>query len=233
MTPEMNADETIAAEVPEKFRDSKTGKVNLDALITSYRELERKLSTMIPPPDTDEDRARVLNLLGVPDSPDEYEIDVSHGLFDIDRDMNCRLHAKGFTCDQAQEVYNLAAEKMVPMIMEIARDLQADREVERLVAAFGGPEQWREVSRQLLAFGRKNLPPDVLDNLSSSYEGVMALYRLMQGQEPGLSLRGDAEAAGESEGDLQSLMRDPRYWRQKDPAFVAKVTEGFRRMYAE
>ncbi len=29
------------------------------------------------------------------------------------------------------------------------------------------------------------------------------------------------------------MMRDPKYWRDKDPAFVAKVTEGFKSVYGE
>ena len=27
------------------------------------------------------------------------------------------------------------------------------------------------------------------------------------------------------------MMRDPRYWRERDPGFVAQVTEGFQRLY--
>ena len=30
---------------------------------------------------------------------------------------------------------------------------------------------------------------------------------------------------------LRALMRDPKYWRERDPAVVARVTEGFRRLY--
>lgn len=219
MTEETQQMNDPLASLPEKFRDAETGEVRLEALVKSYCELEKKLSSMPAPP-------------AVPASPDDYEIDVSHGLFAIDPEVNGRLHAKGFTAEQVQEVYALAAEKLVPAILELTQEFQADREVERLVAAFGGPEKWQEVSRQLLAFGKKNLPPDVLTNLSSSFEGVMALHRLMKGQEPGIAVR-EADSAATSEGDLRSLMRDPRYWREKDPAFVAKVTDGFRRMYGQ
>ncbi len=41
-----------------------------------------------------------------------------------------------------------------------------------------------------------------------------------------------AKATGAaSEAELQSLMRDPKYWRDKDPATIAKVTDGFKRIY--
>ncbi len=206
----------LTNEIPEKFKDAETGGLKTDALLQSYRELEKRLSQSPSAPKT----------------PEEYCIDCSHGLFESDAEVNKRLHAKGFTDDQAQEVYNLAAEKMLPMIMQITADFQADREVEKLVNHFGGPDKWKEVSRQLLAFGKKNLAPDVLESLSASHEGVLALHRMMQSDEPGIKRAGSGKQAGAAdEGELQGMMRDPRYWRDRDPSYVAKVTEGFQKIY--
>ncbi len=220
------------AEIPEKFWDDEKGAVRTDALLNSYLALEKKLSTMMPGMDTPEGKARAMKALGVPETPEEYSVDLSHGLFKTDPDVNKRLHALGFTPRQVQAVYDLAAEKLVPMIVEMADEFKADREIERLVAAFGGLEKWAEISRQLLAYGKKNFPADVLRSLASSFEGVMALHKMMKGGDaPGLNGSGAPEALGEK--DLQGMMRDPKYWQQKDPAFVAKVTEGFRKMYAE
>jgi hypothetical protein len=225
------------AAVPEKFRDAETGELRTDVLLASYRELEKKLSTMMPRPEDDESRQRVYRSLGCPECADDYELDITHGLFTADPEVNRRLHAKGLSNEQVQEVYNLAAERLVPAIFEMAQEYQADREVERLMSAFGGAERWAEVSRQLLSFGKKNLPPDVLGSLSSSFEGVMALYRMMQGQGGEPALVGPAlETAASGAADeitLRGMMRDPRYWRDRDPAYVAQVTGGFQRMYGE
>ncbi len=125
---------------------------------------------------------------------------------------------------------NFAVEKLMPVIASLAAEYQADREVEKLISHFGGPEQWKEISRQLLAFDQKNLPGDVLESLSGSFEGVLALHRMMKSDEPGLRKESDKPSALDDK-DLQSMMRDPKYWREKDPAFVAKVTAGFKRMY--
>jgi hypothetical protein len=192
---------------------------------------------MMPRPEDEDGRRRVQRALGCPECAEDYELDISHGLFTADPEVNRRLHAKGLTNEQVQEVYNLAAERLVPAIFELAQEYQADREVERLTAAFGGEERWAEVARQLLAFGQKSLPPDVLASLSSSFEGVMALYRMMQGQgaEPALS-GADLQSAAAGAADeitLRGMMRDPRYWRERDPAYVAQVTSGFQRMYGE
>ena len=27
------------------------------------------------------------------------------------------------------------------------------------------------------------------------------------------------------------MVRDPRYWRQRDPDFIGRVTEGFKKLY--
>lgn len=202
--------------VPQKFKDPQSGAINVPAIVNSYTELERKMSERPSAPKT----------------PEEYCINCDHGMFEPDADVNQRLHAKGLTQEQMQEVYDLAAEKLIPMIMELAGDFQADREVEKLINHFGGQDNWKEVSRQLLAFGQKSLPGDVLENLSSSYEGVMALYRMMKGEQP-IMTKGDAQEQGSADmNEIKSLMRDPKYWKEKDPATVAKVTEGFKKIYS-
>ncbi len=215
-TPNLLIEDVNPSIVPEKFKNPQTGALRLEALVNSYSELERKMSGKSAPPK----------------SPQDYCINCDHGMFEADPDVNRRLHAKGMSEEQVQEVYDLAAEKMVPMIKDIANDTQADREVEKLMAHFGGAEKWQEVSRQLLAFGQKNLPADVLDNLSSSFEGVQALYRMMKSDEPGLRRTSENPSALGAQ-EMQSMMRDPRYWRDRDPAFVAKVTEGFQKIYGE
>jgi hypothetical protein len=219
--------------LPDKFWDAENGVVRTDALIKSYIELEKRMSTSIPEPTDEETRARFLRAAGVPASPEEYQIAVKDGLFEPDFELNTRLHAKGFTPEQVQEVYDLAVEKMVPMMLEMASEFQADREIDRLIAHFGGQDQWREASRQMLAFGQKNLPAPVLEGMSSSYEGILALYKMMQSGEPQtLGAKGKAMSSN-ADKDLQSMMNDPKYWRDKDPAFIAKVTDGFKNLYSE
>lgn len=208
-------DTNLLTDIPEKFKDPSTGAVRVNDLAKSYGELEKKLSAQP----------------SAPKSHDEYCVNCDHGLFGVDAELNKRFHEKGFTNEQVQFVYDLAAEKMVPMIVDMAANYQADRELEKLLAQFGGEEKWKEVSRQLLAFGRKNLPGDVLETLSSSHEGVMALYRMMKGDAPAIGKNPAAQSGNPAELELQSMMRDPKYWRDQDPSFISKVTEGFKNLY--
>ncbi len=219
--------------LPDKFWDARKGEVRLEALIKSYLYLEQKLSQSLPMPQSPEDKQRIYKLLGQPETAEAYNIDCSHGLFDSDQELNNRLFALGFTAEQAQAVYDAAAEKLVPLILDVASEFQADRELDRLISHFGGADKWREVSRQLLAFGRKNLPADVLKGLSSSHEGVLALYRMMTAEGAGLSPAGSSKGDVMDDGAIKSMMRDPKYWRDRDPALVAKVTAAFEDMYGD
>jgi len=209
-----NTNTLLDDEIPEKFKDAQTGDVKTDVLLRSYKELEKKISASP----------------SVPKDPKEYKINCNHGIFEPDEGINQRLHEKRFTNEQAQELYDLAAEKLVPIINDIMRDAQADREVEKLIQHFGGVEKWKEVSRQLLSFGQKNMPADVLDNLSSSFEGVLALHKMMKSEEPGINNQTQS-IDSMNEDDLKKMMRDPKYWKEKDPAFVKKVTQGFKDIY--
>ncbi|MBI1208470.1 MAG: hypothetical protein GC191_14455 [Azospirillum sp.] len=220
------------SQVPEKFWDAKANAIRVDALLKSYLELERRLSRSGAGSEVGgpSDPTQLRRVLGVPDSPEGYRVACPHGLFAPDAKINQRLHGAGFAPAQAQLVYDLAAEHFIPMIRQIAGEYEADRQLQRLVEHFGGEDKWREVSRQMLAWGRKNLPAAAIDGLATTAEGVIALHRLMTGAEP-VTLRGTAAQDGTGEAELQALMRDPRYWRDRDPALVAKVTEGYKRLY--
>jgi hypothetical protein len=219
-------------DVPDKSWDAETGALRVDALLKSYRELERRLSQRAAPPADDaapEDLLRFRQAMGIPDTPDDYSIVEPHELCCADGEVNKRLHAAHFTNGQAQLVYDLAAERLVPLIAEAAAQFEADRQRERLCAHFGGEERFRHVAAQLSAWGRAKLPAPVFEALSSTAEGVLALEQMMRKDEPVLS-RDTATPARESEAELRAMMRDPRYWRQREPEFVRRVTDGFRRL---
>ncbi len=223
--------------IPERFWDPEAGALRAEALLESHRELEGKLGALAgldggAAPD-EATRARLLELLGRPSGPEGYAIAPPNALLEPDPELNGRLHAAGFTQSQAQLVYELAAERLVPVVAEVVGEMEAQRQVDRLQRHFGGPEAWAGVARQLKTWGEGNLEPDVLATLSSSYDGVLALHRMSQAGEPRLLDGAGTGGAELSEDALGDMVRDPRYWRRRDPDFVAKVTAGFRRLYGE
>src|SRR4051794_17181010 len=117
------------AEVPEKFWHAANGTLRVDALLKSYLELERRMSQRAgrPAPDAaPEELARFRQAMGIPDSPEGYAIPPPHDLCCVDPEVNGRLHAAQFSQDQAQLVYDLAAEKLLPLIAEAAAQYEAD-----------------------------------------------------------------------------------------------------------
>ncbi|NKC29430.1 capsid assembly protein [Falsiroseomonas selenitidurans] len=223
---------TRPPEVPAKFWDEAKGALRVDALLKSYLELERRLSQRIGPPADDapeEERLRWRRALGIPDSPDGYQVTPPNELLTPDAAVNQRLHEAGFNPRQVQLVYDLAAERLLPLIAEAAAEFEAGRQVEKLRAHFGGEERFRRIAAQLSAWGRAHLPEAVFAALSSTAEGVLALHRMMEGREPTLAREATTESAPD-EAELRRMMRDPRYWRAREPEFVKRVTEGFRRL---
>lgn len=155
---------------------------------------------------------------------------VDHDFFKVDPALNKRLKAAGLSAEQIQTIYDIAAERLVPIVRDLAQRYRSARDLDRLIERFGGEERWREVARQIKAWAERNLPADAVGTLASSHDGVVAIHRMMTGGEPSVPRSGTAPS-GASEDDLRAMVRDPKYWRDRDPATVARVTEGFRRLY--
>lgn len=203
--------------LPAKFWDAETGDVRVEELARSYAELERRLG------------AAGGNT--VPGAVEDYRIEPAFPGLEVDPEVNERLLAAGFNQEQAQLVYDLAAEKLAPLVQDMAAETVGREHQRRLVDHFGGEDRWRTTARQLSQWAEANLPPTVVAALGGSYDGVLALHRLMAEGEPELLRAGGPARTGRTEGDLRALMRDPRYWRDHDPALVAEVERGFRDLY--
>ncbi|MEO1019985.1 MAG: hypothetical protein AAFY56_20190, partial [Pseudomonadota bacterium] len=97
---------------------------------------------------------------------------------------------------------------------------------------FGGEETWGRVASQLENWGCTSLPEQVFNTLAATPEGIRAMYAMMRNAEPDLIDAGIGDQTGLSEAILSDMVRDPRYWRDRDPDFIAKVTAGFKDLYA-
>ena len=222
--------------IPAKFRDPASGGLRADALLRAYLDLEKRMHRMveIPPDDcTDEQRCAFHRALGVPDSPDGYAIEQRHPMLSPDAEVNRLLHQAGFTPKQAQLVYDLAHQRVIPTLEQMAGEYESQRALERLRDHFGGDAKWSETARQVSAWGQANLPADVYQALAASADGIIAMRAMMNNGEPAMGRQPVARADDPSEGDLKRMLQDPRYWKKRDPAFIDKVSAGFRRLYGE
>ncbi|MBL6934028.1 MAG: hypothetical protein ISR48_01310 [Alphaproteobacteria bacterium] len=223
--------------LPEKFWDQDKGEARTEAMAKSYADMERRAAHMVRVPGEDasaEDVAQYRRAMGIPENAEGYEITFGDDLIESDAEVNKALHAAGFSQAQTQMVYDLAKDKLMPLIEDAAAEFEGQRQTERLVHHFGGDEKWQEASRQLTAWGKINLPPHVLDALSTTYEGVLTLHRMMDSGEPAFVTDGAGTASSVvEEAELKRMMDDPKYWRDHDPALIAKVTAGFQRLYGD
>lgn len=228
-------DETAArpTDVPEKFWDADAGILRTETLLKSYLELERKLGSMVPMPNDDDPKSRhkLQRALGKPESADDYEIEAPHELITPDPAINAKLHDAGLSSEQAQLVYNLAAEHLLPMIEKVNSDASQEIERSQLAAHFGGEQKWQAIAPQIKTWAEANLSTEVYESLGSSSDGVVAIYHMMQAREPSVISEAAVPASSANERQLSQMMRDPRYWRDRDPAFVAEVTAGYKRLY--
>lgn len=201
-------------DIPEKFWDPEKGAIHTDRLWRSYQELERQFSSRTPT---------------VPASHEDYCLDC--GDRTPDPEVNAVLHKAGFSNDQAQLVYDLATQYVVPELESRDQRIKAEKVKGRLEEYFGGEERWAHVARQLGDWGKTHLPEDVMDAMSGSFEGVLALHRMMASDEPGIDNKTNATSENLDEKALRKLMQDPKYWRDQDPVLMTKVRDGFNRLY--
>ena len=111
-------------------------------------------------------------------------------------------------------------------------DMRYQADHDRLCTQFGGAEKWSHLQGELSAWGENNLPAPLFQELSQSYDGVLALYRMAfpGTPEPALSRPGQSEYITD-EASLRRMIRDPRYWRDRDSAFIAEVQSGYAKLY--
>lgn len=207
--------------LPEQFWDEKTGQVKLEELICAYNDLAARDDNLVE-----------TNLRNIPESYDKYQIKSPSPLLDVDDDILKKFYEKRFTNEQAQLVYDLAGERVLPVLDEMGVNFEAERQLDKLSKHFGGRDKFNEVSRQISAWAKQNVNPEVYDALGSTAEGVIALYNMMSSAEPSLSKEGGL-VENLSEASLRKMMEDPRYWRDKDSAYIAKITHGFEKLYPE
>lgn len=200
--------------LPDKFWDAEKGMPRVGSLWRSYQALEQRFS-----------RGEDV----VPTSHEEYCLEC--GDHTPDPDVNAVLHRAGFTNTQAQVVYDLARHYVVPKLQDSEKNIEAAIVRGRLEEYFGGKERWNTVSRQLSDWGRAHLPEEVMEAMTSSFEGIQALHRMMAADEPGISHSAGGKVDDLDEKKLKQLMAEPGYWRDQDPALVAKVRAGFEHLY--
>lgn len=210
LTPRPDSEQTQIVKpdwVPQKFWNADKQEVRIQDLAHSYILLEKKLSATIAQqkasPPTQESQAT-----------SEAE------LTNTDTDAD------------ASETADVLPAALAQWAEELSQQYQTSLSQEILSHHFGGEEQWQKIQTRLNDWGKRNLPQEAYQSLASSVDGIKALHRLMRTSEgePELVDGGSIPVAID-EPRLHQMMRDPRYWRERDPSFVNRVLAGFKQLY--
>lgn len=215
--------------IPEKFRNT-DGTLNADALIKSYSELEKKMGTMVSVPNEnsdDESRQRFNRAIGVPENSSEYP---THELYD-DENLRQKFFEIGLTKNQVKKIYDIANEFLSPVISDLFSVHNESTAMNELRNFFGGDEKMLDALRAINAFGERFLPHDAFNALCATPQGIQSVYKMMQSMEP--SIKTDKnENENLSDSDLRHMMRDPKYWRDRDIEYIRKIENGFKKLYS-
>jgi len=215
--------------IPEKFLNE-DGTLNTDALTKSYSELEKKMGSMVSVPNDESDdqvREKFNYAIGVPVNADEYP---KNDLFDDDNIRN-QFHKIGLTSGQVEKIYNIAEEFLSPVFSEIFKSQYESNSLSELKSFFGSEEKMVDALKEIQSFGEKFLPAEAFDSLCSTSKGIQSIHKMMQSMEP--SIRTEKNVSENiSDANLRDMMRDPKYWRDKDSEYIRKIETGFKKLYS-
>ena len=200
--------------IPEKFLNQ-DGTLNTDSLLKSYNELEKKIGTMVSVPNEESDnttREKFNRAIGVPDDASKYPCD---DMFDNESVRN-KFREIGLTCNQVEQIYKIANEYLTPVLSDLFSMEKETNAMLELKNFFGGTEKMNDALHAINTFGEKFLPHDAFDALCSTPQGIQGIYKMMQSMEPNVETQKN-ENENITDSDLRRMMRDPKYWRDKDP----------------
>ena len=166
----------------------------------------------------------------IPSSYDLYDIKMPSPLLAKDEEIYKRFYELGFTNAQAQLVYDLANERVLPYLNSLSTEFEFERQREKLIEKFGGEEKFALIAEQISNWAKQNLQQEIYNALASNAQGVLALYNMMSSADPVLSHQVSQQEVLD-EKTLKKMMQDPRYWRDQDNSYIARITKGFERLY--
>lgn len=216
-----------------RFWDGEKAEVKVTDLIADYGNLS-KFKT--------ETEARFKDR---PEAPDKYELRIPESVklpegvefeFAADSDLVKMARQIAFDSGRGQEGFDelVAAFVSHEIAKDAAYETQAEETFQAEIAKLG--ENGKDRLAAAESFLKSTLADDeykAIQSIATTAAGVQAIEKLMnlsKDKAPAIPGAGGGEPVL-SLDELKSLQADPKYWRDQDPAFVQKVTEGFKKLY--
>lgn len=214
--------------LPEKFWNPDLKAPRAEVMAKSFTELEGKFREKT---DVLKDEIRAEMRASAPES---YEVKLSEDLelpdnieLDLNNDDPLISWFSGFAKEKglSQEDFDTALNQYVKIEMANMPDMTAE------IGKLGdhGQDRMLRVHNWLEA----KLSADEMGSLSpllNSATQIEALEKLMKSSGPA-DFDGDAGGDSLTLEELRTMQADKRYWQDKDPAFIRKVEDGYKRLY--
>ncbi len=207
--------------LPEKFKTA-------EDLAKSYTELSKKLGN------SEEDiRNSIMEEIqkeafsSRPEKAGDYQLPETVNAEEaVDNDLLKWWSDHSFENGYSQEEFQQGIEMYAQAIAGSQPDMEAES------AKLGDNAEARIDAAS--AFANKFFPEEALpaiERMCESHAGIIALEAIQEAMKDGNFAGNTAPAAQTSERELREMMNDPRYWKDRDPAFIKEVTEGFQKIY--
>lgn len=205
--------------LPEKFQ-------SVEELAQAYNEMGKKIRDKFNLPEGYESPDELLEefnqLKQGTQLPDTYEVKLPEGSDGLSEDDVALFKELGLNNEQAQKAVDYIYEAVVPEIQEAKASLEKERLADTWNMDKDSPNFTDRLS-SIKQWADQNLPANVTKELSSSANGVRAIFNLMQAGYERSAAPGQQSQAQPSFNmtDIQSRVNDERYWN--DAAFRAET----------
>ncbi len=207
--------------LPEKYN---TG----EDLAKAYKELESKLGTK------EEDiRSKIIEEIQTeafserPESAGDYQLpDIVNEEMAVDNELLKWWADHSYENGFSQDEFNKGIEMYAQAIGSQEPDLDTE------AAKLGDNANDRIQAASM--FANKFFPAEAIpavERMCESHEGILALEAVMEAMKDGSFTAETQPTAGQTKEELEEMMRDPRYYKDRDPHYVKQVTEGFQALY--
>jgi len=207
--------------LPEKFKTP-------EDLAKSYTELQSKLGSKeedIRNSILEEIQAQAFE--GRPESAGDYQLPESiDPEQSVDNELLKWWSEHSFENGYSQEEFQQGIEMYAQAVMGNQPDMEAEAQ------KLGDNAEARIEAASVFAnkfFPQEALP--AIERMCESHEGILALEAIQEALKDGNFAGNTEPAAQTTERELREMMNDPRYWKDRDPAFIKEVTEGFQKIY--
>lgn len=193
---------------------------------------------------------------GIPDKVDDYKLDLPEeiskvlikpgddGKDPVWEHMRTVFHKRGITSEDAVAIVGELVSQF-PVLNGEGAAGEGEAGVDFDYKSLGGTDKAKPIVDGATVFldGLKNSGKlsekavaelKILTTFTEGLTAVNELRGLLGDKAVPITLEGQNTDEGDiTEAKLNEMMQDPKYWKEKDPAYIDQVTKGFQQLYGQ